>query len=90
MEVIIKVISAERDRAREICEALIDAEQNYLFTNDSDYMSSRSETISNDTGGGGPHHGQGGPEGGRDGGPGGAGHGQGPRQGGNHFVNELR
>ena len=53
-------------------------------------MSSRSETISNDTGGGGPHHGQGGPEGGRDGGPGGAGHGQGPRQGGNHFVNELR
>lgn len=34
MEIITKVLSNERDKAREVCEAIIDSEQNYLFTND--------------------------------------------------------
>lgn len=45
MDVIVRVISAERDHAREICEAIIDSEQNYLFTNDQDYKDNRSEII---------------------------------------------
>jgi hypothetical protein len=45
MDVIVKVITAERDHAREICEAIIDSEQNYLFTNDQDYKDNRSEII---------------------------------------------
>ena len=34
MEIIIRVISAEREHSRKIVEAIIDSEQNYLFTND--------------------------------------------------------
>lgn len=45
MDVIVRVISKERDHAREICEAIIDSEQNYLFTNDQDYKDNRSEII---------------------------------------------
>ena len=45
MEVIIRVLSKERDHAREICEAIIDSEQNYLFTNDQDYKDNRSEIV---------------------------------------------
>jgi len=45
MDVIVRVISEERDHAREICEAIIDSEQNYLFTNDQDYKDNRSEII---------------------------------------------
>ena len=37
MDVIIKVISKEREKAIEIVEAIIDSEQNYLFTNDPVY-----------------------------------------------------
>jgi hypothetical protein len=37
MEIICDVIGKERDHTREIVEAVIDAEQNYLFTNDLDY-----------------------------------------------------
>jgi len=45
MEIIIKVISDERDKAREIVESIIDSEQNYLFTNDMDYKESKSSII---------------------------------------------
>jgi len=45
MDVIVRVISKERDHAREICEAIVDSEQNYLFTNDQDYKDNRSEII---------------------------------------------
>lgn len=45
MDVIIKCISKERDHAREIIEAIIDSEQNYLFTNDLDYKENKSTII---------------------------------------------
>ena len=41
MEIICDVVGKERDHTREIVEAVIDAEQNYLFTNDLDYKSNR-------------------------------------------------
>jgi len=45
MEIIIKCISRERDHAREIVEAIIDSEQNYLFTNDLDYKENKTNTL---------------------------------------------
>lgn len=45
MDMIIKVLSEERDHAREIVEAIIDSEQNYLFTNDLDYKENRSSIV---------------------------------------------
>ena len=45
MDVIIKCISKERDHAREIIEAIIDSEQNYLFTNDLDYKENKQNII---------------------------------------------
>jgi dynamin 1-like protein len=48
MDIIVKVLSAERDRAREVVEAIIDSEQNYLFTNDQDYRDNRTEIMAND------------------------------------------
>ena len=51
-----KCLSKERDKAREITEAIVDAEMNYLFTNDSGYKSNRSDiSPSGDGGGGGAH-----------------------------------
>ena len=41
MDIIISVLSKERDHAREIVDAVIDAEQNYLFTNDVEYKDNR-------------------------------------------------
>jgi len=41
MEIITQVLSKERDHTREIVDAVIDAEQNYLFTNDADYKDNR-------------------------------------------------
>lgn len=54
MEIIIKVISKEREHARKIVEAIIDSEQNYLFTNDQEYKDNRSEIVRGGEGGGGP------------------------------------
>jgi len=34
MDIIIKCISKDRDVARDLVEAIIDSESNYLFTND--------------------------------------------------------
>jgi hypothetical protein len=45
MEIIVKALSKERDHAREIVEAIIDSEQNYLFTNDTNYKENRSEIV---------------------------------------------
>jgi len=42
MDIIIKVLNKEREKAREVVEAIIDSEQNYLFTNDLDYKENRS------------------------------------------------
>lgn len=55
MEIIIKAISKERENAREVVEAIIDSEQNYLFTNDQDYKENRQSIVS-----GGPEPGAGG------------------------------
>ena len=49
MEIIIRVISKEREYARKIVESIIDSEQNYLFTNDQEYKDNRSEIVRGDT-----------------------------------------
>ena len=46
MDIIIKAISKERENAREVVEAIIDSEQNYLFTNDQDYKENRQSIVS--------------------------------------------
>ena len=38
MDIITQVLIAERESTRQIVEAIIDSEQNYLFTNDMDYL----------------------------------------------------
>jgi hypothetical protein len=45
MEVIIGCLQNERDKSREIVEAVIDSEQNYLFTNDMDYLTNRTDIV---------------------------------------------
>jgi len=45
MDIIVGVLSEERDHAREIVESIIDAEQNYLFTNDHSYKESRTDMV---------------------------------------------
>ena len=45
MEIIVKVLSSERDKARDVCEAIIDSEQNYLFTNDQNYKDNRTDIV---------------------------------------------
>jgi hypothetical protein len=45
MEIIVKCLSSERDKAREVVEAIIDSEQNYLFTNDLDYKENKSSIM---------------------------------------------
>lgn len=58
MDVIVKCISKERDHARDVVEALLDSEQNYLFTNDKQYKEMRSAIVPEV-----PVGGQGGPNG---------------------------
>jgi len=48
MDIIIQCLNKERDHAREIVEAIIDSEQNYLFTNDRDYKDNRSDIVTGD------------------------------------------
>ena len=45
MDIIIKVLSTERDKAREVVESIIDSEQNYLFTNDTQYRDNREQIV---------------------------------------------
>jgi hypothetical protein len=45
MDVITQVLQAEREKCRAIVEAIIDSEQNYLFTNDSDYLTNRTDIV---------------------------------------------
>ena len=45
MEIICDIIGNERDHTREIVEAVIDAEQHYLFTNDLEYKQNRSSIV---------------------------------------------
>ena len=45
MDIIVKQLSKDRDRAREVVEALIDSEVNYLFTNDDHYNHERTDIV---------------------------------------------
>jgi len=45
MDIIVKQLSKDRDRAREVVEALIDSEVNYLFTNDAGYNQERTDIV---------------------------------------------
>jgi hypothetical protein len=45
MDIIINVLQDEREKARALVESVIDAEQNYLFTNDSDYLTNRTDIV---------------------------------------------
>jgi hypothetical protein len=45
MDIITTVLQAERDKCRELVEAVLDSEQNYLFTNDADYLMNRTDIV---------------------------------------------
>ena len=51
MDIIIKVLSKEREHTREVIEAILDSELEYLFTNDKEYKDARSEIVANAPGG---------------------------------------
>eukprot|EP00742_Colponemidia_sp_Colp-10_P002968 GILJ01003167.1.p1 GENE.GILJ01003167.1~~GILJ01003167.1.p1 ORF type:complete len:757 (-),score=123.34 GILJ01003167.1:152-2422(-) len=44
-DLVSSVLARERDRAKEVVDALIDSEEGYIFTNDSEYISSRTNLI---------------------------------------------
>ena len=41
MDSILQILQRERDHTRELVEAIIDSEQNYMFINDADYKENR-------------------------------------------------
>lgn len=45
MDIIVKQLSKDRDKSREVVEAIIDSEVNYLFTNDQGYNSERTDIV---------------------------------------------
>ena len=45
LEIVSKVLNEERESTKEILEDIIDSEQGYLFTNDYDYLTNRSEIV---------------------------------------------
>ncbi len=45
MDVIVDVLVKQREEARMIVESLIDSEQNYLFTNDPEYLAQRTDIV---------------------------------------------
>lgn len=45
MDIIITLLQAERDHAREMVENIISAEQNYIFTNDTGFKENRQNNI---------------------------------------------
>ena len=47
MDIIVKTLSKEREKTREIIEAIIDAE-GFLFTNDTGYKENRSDIVTGD------------------------------------------
>ena len=58
MDIIVKTLSKEREKTREIVEAIIDAE-GFLFTNDTGYKENRSDIVTGEQPGGGQMPGQG-------------------------------
>jgi len=45
MEIIIRVLSKERDDTKAVVEAILDSEMSYLFTNDKDYLESKTSIM---------------------------------------------
>ena len=45
MDIICAILQRERDYCRELVEAVIDAEQNYMFVNDNDYKENRTSIV---------------------------------------------
>jgi hypothetical protein len=45
MDIITSVLQEEREKTRITVESIIDAEQNYLFTNDYDYLQNRTDIV---------------------------------------------
>lgn len=45
MDIIVTVLQDEREKTRALLESIIDAEQNYLFTNDNDYLTTRTDIV---------------------------------------------
>jgi len=45
MDIICAILQRERDYTRELVEAVIDAEQNYMFVNDGDYKENRTSIV---------------------------------------------
>ena len=45
MDIIVTVLQDEREKTRALVESIIDSEQNYLFTNDSDYLTNRTDIV---------------------------------------------
>ena len=45
MDIIATVLQEEREKTRALVESIIDAVQNYLFTNDNDYLTNRTDIV---------------------------------------------
>lgn len=45
LESVNRVLGNEKERARKVVQGIIDAESNYLFTNDQSYIRERSEVV---------------------------------------------
>jgi len=45
MDIIVTCLQDEREKTRALVESIIDSEQNYLFTNDSDYLTNRTDIV---------------------------------------------
>ena len=45
MDIICQILQRERDHTRELVEAVIDSEQNYIFVNDADYKENRTSIV---------------------------------------------
>ena len=49
MEIVVKALTKEREKTREVVEAIIDAE-GFLFTNDDNYKENRTDIVTADDG----------------------------------------
>jgi len=45
MEKIVEILQEEREKARYLVEAIIDSEENYMFTNDPEYLINRTDIV---------------------------------------------
>ncbi len=45
MDIICQILQRERDHTRELVEAVIDSEQNYIFVNDAEYKENRTSIV---------------------------------------------